>query len=144
VVYHPPSDDYCARVSDTTDLGRTLEALQNERAIAQEQSDFLCNYGRTLDSKTVGIEDITRFLDVFGLRQLAAAKRIQELNAQIDKARERLNEVQRKEYEDAQSVQRRAAMAVTVLAEMDGAAELILTYSMSNFNPLAHISYVTG
>ncbi|CCO31864.1 Protein F37C4,5 [Rhizoctonia solani AG-1 IB] len=128
VVYHPPSDDYCARVSDTTDLGRTLEALQNERAIAQEQSDFLCNYGRTLDSKNVGIEDITRFLDVFGLRQLAAAKRIQELNAQIDKARERLNEVQRKEYEDAQSVQRRAAMTVTVLAEMDGAAELILTY----------------
>ncbi|CAE6436894.1 unnamed protein product [Rhizoctonia solani] len=130
VAYHSPSHDHSARASNTIDLRRALESLQNERAIAQEQSEFLCNYGRTLDRKTVGIEDITGFLDMFGLRQLAVAKRIHELDAQIDKARERLDEVQRKEYEDAQSEQRRAAMTVTVLAEMDGAAELVLTYTV--------------
>ncbi|KAG8731361.1 hypothetical protein FRC11_004392, partial [Ceratobasidium sp. 423] len=65
---------------------------------------------------------------MFGPRQLAVAKQIQELAAQVDSARENLNGAQRKGFEGAQGTQRRTAITVTVLAETDGPAELILTY----------------
>ncbi|CAE6533815.1 unnamed protein product [Rhizoctonia solani] len=132
VVYHAPSHDRSRSATATTDLRRTLEALQKERSIAQQQSEFLGNYGRTLDSKSTNIEDVQRFLDMFGPRQLAAAKRIQELDAQIDKARENLSEAQRKEFEDARGRQCGTAITVTVLAETDGSAELMLTYVVSD------------
>ncbi|CAE6457900.1 unnamed protein product [Rhizoctonia solani] len=131
VVYHAPSHDRSRQASTTTNLRRSLETLQKERTIAREQSEFLGNYGRTLDSKSVNIEDVQRFLDMFGSRQLAVSKRIQELDAQINKAQEQLDEAQRKEYEDSRGAQRRAAIAVTVLAGTDGSAELMLTYVVS-------------
>ncbi|CAE6497977.1 unnamed protein product [Rhizoctonia solani] len=131
VVYHAPSHDQSYQ-SSTTDLRRALEALQKERNITREQSEFLGNYGRTLDSKSVSIEDVQRFLDMFGPRQLAVSKRIQELDAQINTAQEELDEIERKEYEDARGAQRRAAITVTVLAEADGPAELMLTYVVSD------------
>ncbi|CAE6447305.1 unnamed protein product [Rhizoctonia solani] len=53
VIYHAPSYDNSSLASSTTDRQRALEALQKERNIAQEQSEFLGNYGRTLDSKIV-------------------------------------------------------------------------------------------
>ncbi|KAH7327615.1 hypothetical protein B0J17DRAFT_722614 [Rhizoctonia solani] len=134
VIYHAPSYDRSRQASATTDLRRALEALQKERSITQEQSEFLGNYGRTLDSKNINIEDVQRFLDLFGPRQLAVAKRIQELDAQIDKAQEELNEAQRKEFEDVRGAQRGTAITVTVLAEMDGSAELTLTYVVSDAN----------
>lgn len=102
--------------------------MQKERSIAQEQSEFLGNYGRTLDSKNINVEDVQRFLDLFGPRQLAVAKKIQELDAQIEKAQEELNEAQRKQFEDVRGAQRGTAITVTVLAEMDGSAELMLIY----------------
>ncbi|CCO31865.1 hypothetical protein BN14_05916 [Rhizoctonia solani AG-1 IB] len=80
----------------------------------------------------MNIEDVQRFLDMFGPRQLAVAKRIQELDAQIDKAQEELSEAQQKEFEDVRGAQRGAAVTVTVLAETDGTAELMLTYVVSN------------
>ncbi|CAE6502255.1 unnamed protein product [Rhizoctonia solani] len=132
VVYHAPSHDRSRQTGATTDLRRALEALQKERSITQEQSEFLGNYGRTLDSKNINIEDVQRFLDLFGPRQLAVAKRIQELDTQIEKAQEELNEAQRKEFEDVRGAQRGAAITVTVLAEMDGSAELTLTYVVSD------------
>ncbi|CAE6359602.1 unnamed protein product [Rhizoctonia solani] len=132
VVYHAPSRDQGNRATATADLRRSLEALQKERTIAQEQSEFLGNYGRTLDSKAVNIEDVQRFLDMFGPRQLAVAKRIQELDVQIEKAQGELSEAQRKEFEDASGAQRGAAVTVTVLAETDSTAELMLTYVVSN------------
>ncbi|CAE6486507.1 unnamed protein product [Rhizoctonia solani] len=131
VVYHAPSNSSSRQTSATTDLQRTLEALQKERSIAQEQSEFLGNYGRTLDSKSINIEDVQRFLDMFGPRQLAIAKRIQELDTEIAKAQHELSDSQRKEYEDSRGVQRGTAVTVTVLAEMDGSAELMLTYVVS-------------
>ncbi|KAF8751451.1 hypothetical protein RHS01_08408 [Rhizoctonia solani] len=100
VVYHAPSRDQGSRATITTDLRRSLETLQKERSITQEQSEFLGNYGRTLDSKNMNIEDVQRFLDMFGPRQLAVAKRIQELDAEIGKAQKELNEAQQKEHED--------------------------------------------
>ncbi|EUC60830.1 mucoidy inhibitor A [Rhizoctonia solani AG-3 Rhs1AP] len=132
VVYHAPSHGSSSQSSATTDLQRTLEALQKERSIAQEQSEFLGNYGRTLDSKSINIEDVQRFLDMFGPRQLAIAKKIQELDTEIAKAQQELSESQRKEYEDSRGVQRGTAVTVTVLAEMDGSAELMLTYVVSD------------
>ncbi|CAE6359614.1 unnamed protein product [Rhizoctonia solani] len=132
VIYHALSNDHATQASTNADLRHALELLQNERAIAQEQSEFLGSYGRTLNSKTVNVEDVQRFLDMFGLRQLEVAKRIQELDLQIDKMQEELNEARRKEYEDFRGAQRGAAITVTVLAEMDGPVELMLTYAVSN------------
>ncbi|KAJ1307059.1 hypothetical protein OPQ81_008038 [Rhizoctonia solani] len=132
VIYHAPSHDQGRLASATTDLRRALEALQKERSITQEQSEYLANYGRTLDSKNVNIEDVQRFLDMFGPRQLAVSKRIQELDAQIEKAQKEFGEAQRKEFEDARGAQRGTAITVTVLAETDGPAELTLTYVVSN------------
>ncbi|CAE7054687.1 unnamed protein product [Rhizoctonia solani] len=132
VVYHSPSHRRPDQGSATADLHRALEILQKERGIAREQSEFLENYGRTLDSKSVNIEDVQRFLDMFGPRQLAVVNRIQELDTQIEKARAELEEVRRKAYSDAQGEQRGTAITVTVLAQTDGLAELMLTYTVSN------------
>ncbi|KAF8676678.1 hypothetical protein RHS04_06421 [Rhizoctonia solani] len=132
VIYHAPSRDQGSRATATTDLRRSLETLQKERSITQEQSEFLGNYGRTLDSKNMNIEDVQRFLDMFGPRQLAVAKRIQELDAEISKAQKELNEAQQEEYEDVRGAQRGVAVTVTVLAETNDTAELTLTYVVSN------------
>ncbi|KAG8695964.1 hypothetical protein FRC11_001067 [Ceratobasidium sp. 423] len=69
---------------------------------------------------------------MFGPRQLAVAKRIQELDVQVEKAREEHDEARRKVYQDKQGEKRGARVTVTVLAEMDGKAELMLTYVVSN------------
>ncbi|KAH7327611.1 hypothetical protein B0J17DRAFT_620288 [Rhizoctonia solani] len=132
VIYHAPSSHRSRLAAATVELRRAIEALQKERSIVQEQSEFLGSYGRTLDSKSVNIEDVQRFLDMFGPRQVAVAKRIQELDAQIEKAEEELSEAQRKDYEDARGAQRGTAITVTVLAETDGPAELMLTYVVSD------------
>ncbi|KAG8706093.1 hypothetical protein FRC11_008522 [Ceratobasidium sp. 423] len=133
VVYHAPSYTSSSPSDESvTAARRTLEALQKERDIAHEQSQFLGSYGKTLDSKNVNIDDAERFLDMFGPRQLAVAKRIQELDVQVEKARAELDEARRKVYQDRQGEKRGARVTVTVLAEMDGKAELMLTYVVSN------------
>ncbi|CAE6450532.1 hypothetical protein ACGC1H_003469 [Rhizoctonia solani] len=132
VVYHPPSSDRSHLASVMPDLQRALEGLHKERSITQEQSELLGSYGRTLDSKNINIEDVQRFLDIFGPRQLAVVKRIQELDSQIEKAQEELIEAQRKQYTDSQGGQRGTAITVTVLAETDGPAELMVTYVVSD------------
>ncbi|KAF8592812.1 hypothetical protein BDV93DRAFT_360506, partial [Ceratobasidium sp. AG-I] len=82
VVYHNQPTQSVSAGSDETVLAcrRALEALRKERDIAREQADFLGLYGKTLDSKSISIEHVERFLDMFGPRQVAVAKRIQELD----------------------------------------------------------------
>ncbi|CAE6463717.1 hypothetical protein ACGC1H_005362 [Rhizoctonia solani] len=133
VVYHAPS--YSSSGSNdelVTTAQRTLEILKKERDIAREQSQFLASYGKTLDSTNVNIEDVQRFLDIFGPRQIAVAKRIQELDVQIGKASKELDEARSKAYQDKQGEKRGTRVTVTVLAETDGKAELMLTYVVSN------------
>ncbi|CUA72740.1 hypothetical protein RSOLAG22IIIB_10279 [Rhizoctonia solani] len=134
VVYHAPSYSIISYSESATTAQRTLEALQKERDIAREQSDFLGSYGKTLDSKNINIEDVQRFLDMFGPRQVAIAKRIQDLDVQVEKARDELIEVRSKEYHDKRGEKRGTRVTVTVLAETDGKAELTLTYVVSNAN----------
>ncbi|KEP47555.1 mucoidy inhibitor A [Rhizoctonia solani 123E] len=132
VVYHSPSFDNSHLASAISDLQRGHEALQKERSITQEQFEFLGSYGRTLDGKNVNIEDVQRFLDIFGPRQLAIAKRIQELDSQLKKGQEELKEALRKAHMDSRGRQRGTAITVTVLAESDGSAKLMLTYVVSD------------
>ncbi|CAE6410188.1 unnamed protein product [Rhizoctonia solani] len=132
VIYHTPSNHQNRLADATMELRRAIEALQKERSITQEQSELLGNYGRTIDSKSVSIEDVQRFLDMLGPRQVAIAKRIQELDTQIEEEQEKLSEAQRKDYEDARGAQRGTAITVTVLAETDGPAELKLAYVVSD------------
>ncbi|KAG8766390.1 hypothetical protein FRC12_006912 [Ceratobasidium sp. 428] len=75
VVYHSPysqsrvpkSDDHHQQAF--AEASRALESLQKEREVTKEQSKFLDSYGKTLDSKSISIEDVERFLDMFGPRQ---------------------------------------------------------------------------
>ncbi|KAG8719091.1 hypothetical protein FRC09_011628 [Ceratobasidium sp. 395] len=138
VVYHSPynqsrvpkSGDYHQQAF--AEASRTLESLRKEREVTKEQSNFLDSYGKTLDSKNINIEDVERFLDMFGPRQVAVAKRIQELDVQIEQAQKEYNEAQAKIYEDQRGAKRGTRITVTVLAEVDGEAELMLTYVVSN------------
>ncbi|KAG8707890.1 hypothetical protein FRC09_001561, partial [Ceratobasidium sp. 395] len=138
VVYHSPHSQSRVPKSDdphqqaVAEANRALESLQKEREVAKEQSNFLNSYGKTLDSKNVNIEDVERFLDMFGPRQVAVAKRIQELDVQIEQAQKEYNEAQAKVYEDQRGAKRGTKITVTVLAEIDGEAELMLTYVVSN------------
>ncbi|CCO35557.1 Protein F37C4,5 [Rhizoctonia solani AG-1 IB] len=135
VVYHAPTYGDSGSTNESVNSARrVLEALQKERDIAREQSNFLGSYGKTLDSKGVNIEDLQRFLDLFGPRQMAVAKRIQELDLQIQKASKELDDARSKAYEDRQGEKRGARVAVTVLADTDGKAELMVTYVVSNAN----------
>ncbi|CAE6427315.1 unnamed protein product [Rhizoctonia solani] len=135
VVYHAPTYGDSGSTNESVNSARrVLEALQKERDIAREQSNFLGSYGKTLDSKSMNIEDVQRFLDLFGPRQMAVAKRIQELDLQIEKADKELDDAQSKAYEDRRGEKRGARVTVTVLTETDGKAELMVTYVVSNAN----------
>ncbi|KAG8706122.1 hypothetical protein FRC08_001268 [Ceratobasidium sp. 394] len=139
VVYHSPyRQQPSAPTSDdpnqqaVAESLRVLESLRKEREVAQEQSNFLTAYANTLDSKNVNVEDVGRFLDMFGPRQVALAKRIQELDVEVREAEEAYNEAQAKIYADRRGADRGTKITVTVLAEVDGEAELMLTYVVSN------------
>ncbi|KAG8707787.1 hypothetical protein FRC09_001619 [Ceratobasidium sp. 395] len=140
VVYHRPSrqpgaskpgDRHQQAVAESL---RVLQSLQKEREIASEQSTFLNSYGKTLDSKNIGIECVERFLDMYGPRQVAVAKRIQELDVQIEQAQKEYNKAQAKVYADQRGAKRGTRITITVLAEVEGESELILTYVVSNAN----------
>jgi hypothetical protein len=130
VVYHRPQAQAPVASNDeqVSECHRALAALQKERDVAKEQSRFLDSYGKTLDSKNTSIDDVERFLDLFGSRQIATAQRIQELDVRVAAAQKEFNEAQARVYADAQGAKRGTKVTVTVLAESDGEAELILTY----------------
>ncbi|CAE6435542.1 unnamed protein product [Rhizoctonia solani] len=133
VVYHAPTYGGSSSTDESVNTAqRALQALKKERDIAREQSEFLGSYGKTLDSKSMNIEDVERFLDMFGPRQMAVAKRIQELDVQIEKADRNLDDARSKVYADRRGEKRGARVTVTVLAETDGKAELMVTYVVSN------------
>ncbi|KAG9079564.1 hypothetical protein FS749_008416 [Ceratobasidium sp. UAMH 11750] len=138
VVCHSPNRQPSATTSENprqqavAACRRALESFQKEREVAKEQSSLLSTYGKTLDSKSIGAEDVECFLDMFGPRQVALAKRIQELDVQVAEAEKVYNEAQAKVYADQRGAKRGTKITVTVLAQADGEAELALTYVVSN------------
>ncbi|KAG8746250.1 hypothetical protein FRC10_005499 [Ceratobasidium sp. 414] len=133
VVYHRPGPSPSTSDDETVSRrNRILEALRKERSVAREQSDFLSAYGNTLDSGNLSIEAVERFIDIFGPRQIAIAKRIQELDVQIAEADKQCDDARSKVYADARGAKRGTKITVTVLSETDGQAELMLTYVVSN------------
>ncbi|KAF8605078.1 hypothetical protein BDV93DRAFT_555028, partial [Ceratobasidium sp. AG-I] len=134
VVYHNQPAPHTNTYNDerVSERRRELEALRKERDVAKEQADFLGAYGKTLDSKSMSIEQVERFLDMFGPRQVAVAKRIQELDIQITQADKQYQDAQSQVYADARGAKRRTKITVTVLAEADGEAELMVTYVVTN------------
>ncbi|CAE6510291.1 unnamed protein product [Rhizoctonia solani] len=132
VVYHKP-EFTSDKVQETTATAqRKVEALQKERDVSREQADFLSTYGRSLDSKNLTADAVQQFLDMFGSRQIAIGKRIQELDVQIAAAEEDLRRVQNETFADTLGQKRAAKITVTVLAETDGPAELVLRYAVSD------------
>lgn len=108
-------------------LHHELFSLKKERDIVKAQFDFLNSYGSTLSSQNVDTAEVTRFLDMFGPRQVEVAKRLQELDvkiAQIDSAYKTVAAAQGDTYD----AKRNTKITVTVLAKEDGKAELLLTY----------------
>lgn len=138
VVYHAPTLQTTTSSNEAVMTSwRALESLQKERDIAREQSEFVASYGRSMNSQTMSIEGLELFVEMFGPRQVAVAKRIQELEIQVEKAENEYNQLRTSVYEDVQGEKRAAKVTVTVLAETDGNAELVLTYGM--FNIIKHI-----
>jgi hypothetical protein len=121
---------------------RKLEALQTERDVAKGQAKLLTAYGRTLCSEHININDLERFLDMFSPRQLAIAQRIQELDLQVARADKEYNVARAQVFDDARGAKRGTKIMVTVLAEIDGEAELLLTYGMSEASEHGPASYI--
>ncbi|KAB5591411.1 hypothetical protein CTheo_5165 [Ceratobasidium theobromae] len=133
VVYHAPTLQTTTSSNEAVMTSwRALESLQKERDIAREQSEFVASYGRSMNSQTMSIEGLELFVEMFGPRQVAVAKRIQELEIQVEKAENEYNQLRTSVYEDVQGEKRAAKVTVTVLAETDGNAELVLTYVVTN------------
>ncbi|KAG8712939.1 hypothetical protein FRC08_013899 [Ceratobasidium sp. 394] len=138
VVYHSPYRQSTPPALDNpqqeaiAESYRALEALQSERQFVKQQSGHLESYAKTLGSGSVSIGDAERLLDMFVPRQVAAAKRIQELDALITLAEKEHNNARAKIPADARDAKRSTKITVTVLAEVDGPAELLLTYVVSN------------
>ncbi|KAG8744400.1 hypothetical protein FRC10_010178 [Ceratobasidium sp. 414] len=138
VVYHSPYRRPTPPASNNPhqqavdESHRVLEALRKEREAVKQQSNFLESYGKTLDSKNMNIGDVERFLDMFVPRQVAVTKRTQELDAQITQAEKEYNDARAKVNADVRDAKRGTEITVTVLAEVDGQAELLLTYVVSN------------
>ncbi|CAE7211292.1 unnamed protein product [Rhizoctonia solani] len=132
VVYHKPASTSDKVQESTTAAQQRVEALLKERNVWREQADFLSAYGRTLDSKNLSAAAVQEFLDMFGPRQIATGKRIQELDVQIAAAEEELRRLQNETYADSLGQKRAAKISVTVLAETDGPAELVLKYAVSD------------
>jgi uncharacterized protein (TIGR02231 family) len=144
VVHHAPAPaSHSNNLNDETIAAarRSLEALQKERDITREQSEFLTSYGRTLDSKNLKTDEMQSFLDMFVPRQVAVVKRIQELDIAIEKAEAECDKLQRETYADVQGEKRGTKITITVHAEVDGNAELTLTYGM--FGGVSDISKVS-
>ncbi|QRW07374.1 hypothetical protein RhiLY_06373 [Ceratobasidium sp. AG-Ba] len=107
-----------------------LELLHSERMVAKQQSSYLESYGKALDKKS--IKEAERFLDIFAPRQLTVAKRLQELDIQITRTEKLYNDAYAKARTTPQDKSRRTKITVTVLADIEGQAELLLTYAVSN------------
>ncbi|QRW04782.1 hypothetical protein RhiLY_03781 [Ceratobasidium sp. AG-Ba] len=132
VVYHNPHkqpNTPNATKSESLAVSlRALESLQKEREVAQEQSNVLSGYGKTLNSERVNIEDMGRFLDIFGPRKIAISKQIQELDIKIENAQKEVDQARAEVHVDDRGMKRKTKITVTVLAEVDGPADLLLTY----------------
>lgn len=133
VVYHKQSLPQATHDLDQPDgdaaslRHRELFALKKERDIVKAQFQFLNSYGSTLDSKNVNSEEVARFLDMFGPRQVEVAKRLQELDIQISQA-DKDYKAQLAAYGDTHNMERETKITVTVLAKENGKVDLLLTY----------------
>ncbi|KAG8699919.1 hypothetical protein FRC08_005035 [Ceratobasidium sp. 394] len=134
VVYHSPYA--CpSKTSDSEALAssrRQLEILKKEIEIVQQQTKFLNSYGQSLRSENINFHDVEQFLDAFCPRQISLAKRTQELEAQVARAQKVYDDARAQAHVDSRGAKRGTKVTVTVLAEADGEAELILTYVVSN------------
>ncbi|KAG9092942.1 hypothetical protein FRC07_011562 [Ceratobasidium sp. 392] len=130
VVYHSPYA-HPPKTSDNEAVlssRRRLELLRKELEIVQRQMEFLSSYGRSLDSGNINPDDVERFLDGFGPRQAALTKCTQELDVQIMQARNTYDDARIQARDDSQGTKRGTKVTVTVLAEVDGEAEIMMTY----------------
>ncbi|QRV90683.1 hypothetical protein RhiJN_18701 [Ceratobasidium sp. AG-Ba] len=138
VTYHRPvrqhSNPNPSNSEAVAEASRVVVSLQKERELIQEQSNMLSAYGKTLDSKSISIDDVGRFLDIFGPRKVALDSQIQELDSKIHRAQKELEKAQALANGpvDILGAKRGTKVTVTVLADADGPAELMLTYTVSN------------
>ncbi|KAG9079988.1 hypothetical protein FS749_008172 [Ceratobasidium sp. UAMH 11750] len=69
---------------------------------------------------------------MFGPRQIAVTRRIQELDVLVMQAEKDYSDAQAKVHADERGAKRGTKITVTVLAEVDGQAELLLTYVVTD------------
>ncbi|QRV93219.1 mucoidy inhibitor A [Ceratobasidium sp. AG-Ba] len=126
---NPPSSTEGLLGEALEEQRHALELLHSERMVAKQQSSYLELYGKALDKKP--IEEVERFLDIFAPRQLAVAKRLQELDTEITRTEKLYNDAYAKAHTTPQDEIRRTKVTITVLADIKGQAEILLTYAVS-------------
>ncbi|CUA74511.1 Protein F37C4,5 [Caenorhabditis elegans] [Rhizoctonia solani] len=151
VVYHYPIPQdqprygrrhVASEPSDEEDEGlaeqvNAVEALKKQRSIVEDQISFLSSYGRVVvGNQDTSAENVGRFLDLYGSRRDAMNKRVQELDAEIDRAEKAIRTARKLKQKPVASHEinghRVTKITVTVMSKKEGKAELMLAYVVSN------------
>ena len=107
--------------------------LQEELNIVTCQSEMMGDYSKTLTGKDTTADEFESFLDVYSRRQALLDKQKRDLEKDIKALKEEIHQAHIKVYDDEESVRKRGArITIIVLAHGDGAAQLSLTYVVSN------------
>ena len=122
------------RKSDVAeDLLARKGELHEKLAILTRQSDILQEYSKTLTGKDTTSDQLESFLDVYSKRQDALDEKKRALNNEIKALEKEIREAHVKVNADAESIEKRGVrITIIVLAHGEGAAELSLTYVVSN------------
>lgn len=103
--------------------------LEHEKAIVEEQASVISEYAKSLKAEHVSTRDMASFMQSFVTQKKEALKefselkeKILELQRQIAKERERLA---------AKKGQATAKVSAVIVAQTDGPAKIVLTYSTS-------------
>ncbi|CAE6433400.1 hypothetical protein ACGC1H_001521 [Rhizoctonia solani] len=147
VVYHPnlPASKprYGRRQVDTDSSDEddeeeikhqnAVEALKKQRTVVENQILLLDEYGHSVvDAQKSSMEDVERFLDVYGSQRDTLDKKVQELSSEVKRVEKALWVVKKNKPGRETKEQRRTKVTVTVMSKEEGKAELMLSYVVWN------------
>lgn len=131
VIYHPPtSNDADKKHQDAVkELTREKDILVEKKAILSKQTRTLEKFAETLTGEHTTAAKLEEYLDIYQARQTKIDAETRELDENIKKLDDSIEEERKSWSVDDSSKTRAARITVVVTALEDGAAELTLTYS---------------
>ncbi|EUC65209.1 mucoidy inhibitor A, putative [Rhizoctonia solani AG-3 Rhs1AP] len=141
VVYHTPASksryNYMQVDNDSSDEEdeeetkhyNAMESLKKQRTVVDNQIVLLDEYGHSVvDVQKSSMEDVERFLDLYGSRRDALDKRVQEINSEIIRVEKVLQAAKKHKSSNKTKGRRQTKVTVTVISQEEGKAELMLSY----------------